>query len=230
MILLKKHSTNSSKTPATWSIPSVLLKELLFAMVVMPKSLTVVVCFLSNLSSLMKALLASPRQQRLMFWLATCLTQLCTQVVRSLRLNSKPSSRSWVMHSWINSTLAVSTQSSWSWTVLLRPFQVPSALPLILQPSSPSVGQSTLPVQASLLILTSPRSLSTRVSSSWRKLTWWPMTKMQQRLALWRLPRLDRLLDFSLVKCSSMKPHPPQSKSTLPALEQSVKNGKTLLF
>ena len=230
MILFKKHSTNSSKTPATWSIPSVLSKELLFAMVAMLRNLTAVACSLSNLSSQMKALLASPRQLRLMFWLTTCLTQRCTQAVRSLRVNSKPSSRSWVMPSWINSTLAVSTQSSWSWTVLLRPFQVPSVLPLILQPSSPSVGKSTLPVKASHLILTSPRSLSTRVSSSWRKLTRWPMTKLLLRLALWRLPRLDRLLDFSLVKCSSMKPHPPQLKSTLHELEDSVKNGKTLLF
>ena len=166
-------------------------------MVVMFRNLTAVVCSLSNLSSLTKALLASPRQQQLMFWLATCLMQRCTQVVRSLRVNSRPSSRSWVMPSWINSTLAVSTQSSWFWTVLLRPFQVPWALLLILQPSSPSVSKSSIPVMASHLHLTSPRSLSIRVSSNWRKLTWWPMTKMQLRLELWRLPRLVRLLDFS---------------------------------
>ena len=199
-------------------------------MAVILSNSTAVVCSLSNLSSLTKALLASPRQQQLMFWLATCLMQRFTQVVRSPRRNSRPSSRSWVMPSWINSTLVVSTQSSWSWTVLLRPFQVPSALSLILQPSSLSVIQSSQPVMASHLLLMSPRSLSIRVSSSLRKLTWWPMTKMQLRLQLWKLPRSVRLLDFSLVKFSSMKPHPPQSKSTLPALEDSVKNGKTLLF
>ena len=230
MQLSLRLSTISFKTPATWLIPSVHWRPLFLAMVVTFSNSTVVVCFLSNRSSLMNQQLASPKLQRLMFWLAICLMPLTTQVVRSLRENSKPSSRSWDMLSWMNSKLAVSTLSSWSWTVLLRASQVPSALPLILQPNSPSVGKSTQAVQASHQAPTSLPSLSIRVLNSWRKLTLWQMTKMLQRLVLWRLPRLVRLLDFSLVRCSSMRPLLLQLLSILPALEHSVKNRKTLLL
>ena len=230
MQLSLRLSTISSKTPATWLIPSVHWRPLFLAMVVTFSNSTVVVCFLSNRSSLMNQQLASPKLQRLMFWLAICLMPLTTQVVRSLRENSKPSSRSWDMLSWINSKLAVSTLSSWSWTVLLRASQVPSALPLILLPNSLSVSKSTQAVQASHQAPTSLPSLSIRVLNSWRKLTLWQMTKMLQRLVLWRLPRLVRLLDFWLVRCSSMRPLLLQLLSILPALEHSVKNRKTLLL
>ena len=230
MQLSLRLSTISSKTPATWLIPSVQWRPLFLAMVVTFRNSIVVVCFLSNRSSLMNQHLASPKLQRLMFWLAICLILSTTQVVRSLRENSKPSSRSWDINSWINSKLAVSTLSSWSWIVLLRASQVPSALPLILQPNSPSVSKSTQAVQASHQPPTSLPSLSIRVSSSWRKLTLWKITKMLQRLEPWRLPRLVRLLDFSLVRCSSMRPLLLQLLSILPALEHSVKNKKTLLL